>query len=176
MLFERNFLNFYFSTWVPLKQSRLNVQTLHFLAFLGPAAAAADLAGADFAGADFLSTDFLSPDFLSADFLSPLPVFDGAAAAGLAVGFTIFAGRGALTVDACAAFKTLTTFCSSMRKARMMRSRKHLWHKTPPNVRETDLRRRDMRGRSLGRDGVTPFNFSLHWPHRGTVRGFFTYK
>lgn len=140
---------------------------IHFLAFLGPVVVAPDF------GTGFLSAVFLSPDFLSAVFLSLFPVFWGAEATGL-VGFaTGLTGRGAFTVEAWAALSTFTTFCSSIRKARMIRSRKHLWHKTPPNVRDTVLRRRDMRGRSLGRDGVTPFNFSLHWPQRGTVRGFF---
>lgn len=128
----------------------------YFLAFLGPAGPDADF------GAGFLSPTFLSPVFLSPVFLSPLPPFDGAAAAGFVGLAWTLAGRGAFTVTAWAALRTLTTFCSSIRKARMMRSRRHLWHKTPPNVRDTVFKRRDMRGRSLGRVGVIPFNFSLH--------------
>jgi len=99
----------------------------------------------------------------------PLPATLGAgagvfvlgAAAGLAVGCALTT-RGALTDVACWAFNTLTNFCSSIKKALMMRSLKHLWHKTPPNVLDTVFKRLDMRGLSLGRDGVIPLSFSLH--------------
>src|SRR5690349_4465479 len=149
LIFSGEFHEFYLHL---LNSETASVKIIYFLAFLIPPAAGF--------GAAFLSPVFLSPAFLSVDFL---PSFLGAGAAALAVGLaTTLAGRGAFTVVACAALRTLTTFCSSIRKARMIRSRKHLWQRTPPNERETVLRRRAIRGRSLGRDGVIPFNFSLH--------------
>ena len=71
--------------------------------------------------------------------------------------------------------RAFTIFCSSIRKARMIRSRKHPWHKTPPYVRATVFCRLDKRERSQGRVGRMPFNFSLHCPHLGTLLFFFTY-
>lgn len=70
---------------------------------------------------------------------------------------------------------TLTIFCSSIKKARTIRSRTHWWQSTPPYVRATVFWRFEMRERSNGRVGRMPFNFSLHWPHFGTFLRFLTY-
>ena len=54
----------------------------------------------------------------------------------------------------CWALSTRTTiFCSSMRKARTILSRTHLWQHEPPYVRDTVFMRRDMEHLSIGRDG-----------------------
>lgn len=110
-------------------------------------------------------------------FLAWKLTFHAFAATGfLALAAFAFGILGALTVPRACALRIFTTFCSSIRKARTIFSRKQCAHKTPPKVRETVFNRRLSRGRSLGRVGWIPANFFLHCPHTGTERCFFMYK
>lgn len=78
-----------------------------------------------------------------------------------------------LFIAACAFNTFATIFCSSIRNARTIRSRTHLWQRDPPYVLDTVFRRFDILLRSSGREGVIPCSFTLQSPHFGTEPSFF---